>query len=90
MSDKYTSRVLFADVPNREETFVKRAADFQAHSKSMANTAAALAKSGAVTDRKLADDLIFTATKVRVRGREGGRNGGREGEMGEGRREGEI
>lgn len=54
-----------ADVPNREEVFVKRAAEFQKHSKSMADTATALAKSGAVTDRKQADDLIRTAAKVR-------------------------
>ena len=33
---------------------------------SMAETASALAKSGAVTDRKLADNLIRTAGKVCV------------------------
>ena len=44
---------------------MKKAADFQKHSKSMADTAAALAKSGGITDRKLADDLIRTAGKVR-------------------------
>ena len=44
--------------------FVKRAAEFQKHSKSMADTASALAKSGGVTDRKTADDLIRTAGKV--------------------------
>ena len=32
----------------------------------MAETASALAKSGAVTDRKLSDDLIRTAGKVCV------------------------
>lgn len=52
------------DVPDREEVFVKKAAAFQKHSKSMADTAAALAKSGAVTDKKMADDLIRTAAKV--------------------------
>ena len=44
--------------------FVKKAAAFQKHSKSMADTASALAKSGGVTDKKMADDLIRTAGKV--------------------------
>ena len=43
---------------------MKKAAEFQKHSKSMADTASALAKSGGVTDRKLADALIRTAAKV--------------------------
>ena len=55
---------LYPDVPDREEVFVKKAAEFQKHSKSMADTATALAKSGAVTDRKQADNLIRTAAKV--------------------------
>ena len=55
-----------SDVPDREEVFVKKAAAFQKHSKSMADTAAALAKSGAVTDKKMADDLIRTAAKVEI------------------------
>ena len=60
--------------------YVKRAADFKQHAGKMSGTASALAKSGIITDRKLADDLISTAGKVR-RG-EGGREegGGREGE----------
>ena len=46
---------------------MKKAAAFQKHSKSMADTAAALAKSGAVTDKRMADDLIRTAAKVNNR-----------------------
>ena len=49
---------------DREEVFVKKAAAFQKHSKSMADTAASLAKSGAVTDKRMADGLIRTAAKV--------------------------
>ena len=55
---------LFPDTANREETYGKRAVDFQQHSKKMADTASALAKTGGITDRKLADDLIATAGKV--------------------------
>ena len=40
--------------------------DFEHHSKKMADTASALAKSGIVTDRVLADKLIRTAGKVGV------------------------
>jgi len=54
------------DTPNREEVFVKRAADFKQHAGKMSDTATALAKSGIVTDRKLADDLISTAGKVKA------------------------
>lgn len=43
---------------------MEKAAAFQKHSKSMADTASALAKSGGVTDRKMADELIRTAGKV--------------------------
>ena len=43
---------------------MKKAAAFQKHSKSMADTAASLAKSGAVTDKRMADELIRTAAKV--------------------------
>ena len=43
---------------------MKKAAAFQKHSKSMADTAASLAKSGAVTDKRMADGLIRTAAKV--------------------------
>ncbi len=53
------------DTANREENYQKKSADFEAHSKKMAATAAALAKSGVVTDRKLADALISTSRKVR-------------------------
>jgi vinculin len=53
------------DVADREEVFVKKAAAFQKHSKSMADTAASLAKSGAVTDKRMADELIRTAAKVK-------------------------
>ena len=54
--------------------YVKRAADFKQHAGKMSDTASALAKSGIITDRKLADDLISTAGKV---GREKGEGGGR-------------
>ncbi len=53
------------DTANREENYQKKSADFEAHSKKMAATAAALAKSGVITDRKLADALISTSRKVR-------------------------
>ena len=43
---------------------MEKAAAFQKHSKSMADTASSLAKSGVVTDRKMADELIRTAGKV--------------------------
>ena len=46
---------------NREENYAKKAADFEHHSKRMADTASALAKTGGVTDRKLANDLISTS-----------------------------
>ena len=49
---------------NREENYTQKVTDFQAHSKKMAETATALAKSGVVTDRQLAEDLIKTAKKV--------------------------
>ena len=65
--------------------YVKRAADFKQHAGKMSGTASALAKSGIITDRKLADDLISTAGKVRRC--EGGRvkgEGRREEEEGEG------
>ena len=51
---------------NREENYAKKAADFEHHSKRMADTASALAKTGGVTDRKLANDLISTSGKVCV------------------------
>ena len=54
------------DTPARDETYGKRVSDFQQHAKKMADTAAALAKSGVVTDRVLADDLIRTSGKVGV------------------------
>ena len=49
---------------NREENYAKKAADFEHHSKKMADTATTLAKTGGVTDRKLANDLISTSGKV--------------------------
>ena len=49
---------------NREENYEQKATEFEKHSKKMAATAAALAKSGVVKDRKLADDLISTSGKV--------------------------
>ena len=50
---------------NREENYQQKSEEFEKHSKKMAATAAALAKSGVITDRKLADDLISTSAKVR-------------------------
>jgi len=78
-----TSLTSTVDTPNREEVFVKRAADFKQHAGKMSDTATALAKSGIVTDRKLADDLISTAGKVgggngRVQGGSVGKWEGRE------------
>ena len=55
---------LDAGTANREENYAKKAADFEHHSKRMADTASALAKTGGVTDRKLANDLISTSGKV--------------------------
>jgi len=52
------------DAPNRAENYQKRSTEFEKHSKNMAGTAAALAKSGMITDRKLADALISTSGKV--------------------------
>ena len=82
-----TSLTSTLDTPNREEVFVKRAADFKQHAGKMSDTATALAKSGIVTDRKLADDLISTAGKVgggdgRVQGGSVGKWEGREREEG--------
>ena len=64
-SHTHTHTHTHTDTPNREETYNKRATNFQHHAKQMADTAAALAKSGGVTDRKLANDLISTSAKVR-------------------------
>ena len=52
------------DAANREENYAAKSEIFQAHSRKMADTATALAKSGVVKDRQLADDLISTAKKV--------------------------
>ncbi len=56
--------VILAETANREENYQKKSEQFETHSKKMAATAAALAKSGVVTDRKLANDLISTSAKV--------------------------
>ena len=52
------------DTANRAENYAKKASEFEHHSKRMADTAATLAKTGGVTDRKLANDLISTSGKV--------------------------
>ena len=49
---------------NRESEYDAKAADFETHSKKMVETASSLAKSGIVTDRKLADDILSTSKKV--------------------------
>ena len=54
------------DAPNREENYAKKASEFEHHSKRMADTAATLAKTGGVTDRKMANDLISTSGKVSI------------------------
>ncbi|KAL5479938.1 hypothetical protein EMCRGX_G023541 [Ephydatia muelleri] len=54
------------NAPARAENYVKRVTDFQDHSKKMADTAVALAKSGIVTDKNLADSLLLTAGKLKA------------------------
>lgn len=49
----------------RQETYDKRVKNFEHHANKMAETATALAKSGGVTDRELADKLISTAGKIK-------------------------
>ena len=55
----------FTDTPARAEKYAKQAENFKVHSKKMADTASALARSGVVTDKHLADQLLRTAKKVR-------------------------
>ena len=55
---------LSADTPRREEKFEASVDVFKAHSTQMARTAANLAKSGGITDKKVADDLITSSSKV--------------------------
>ena len=52
------------DTANREANYAKKVTEFEQHSKKMADTASALAKTGGVTDRKVANDLISTSGKV--------------------------
>jgi vinculin len=52
------------DAPNREENYKMKKADFREHAFDMADTAVALAKSGLVTDKAHADELVRTAKKV--------------------------
>ena len=52
------------DAPNREENYKLRKENFREHAFDMADTAVALAKSGAVTDKEHADQLVKTAKKV--------------------------
>lgn len=52
------------DTANRAENYAAKSEVFQAHARKMAETASSLARSGVVTDRKLADDLISTSKKV--------------------------
>ena len=56
--------LLLLDAQNRAENYATQSENFQAHSKKMAETATALAKSGIVTDKQLSHDLISTAKKV--------------------------
>ena len=51
------------DAPRREENYQLRKENFREHAFDMADTAVALAKSGAVTDREHADQLVKTAKK---------------------------
>ena len=53
------------DAANRDANYAKKVTEFEQHSKKMADTASALAKTGGVTDRKVANDLISTSGKVR-------------------------
>ena len=53
-----------SDAQNRAENYAAKSESFQTHSKKMAETANSLARSGVVTDRQLADDLIRTSKKV--------------------------
>ena len=52
------------DAPRREENYMLRKEKFREHAFDMADTAVALAKSGAVTDKEHADQLVKTAKKV--------------------------
>ena len=52
------------DTPGREAKFETSVDTFKAHSSQMARTAANLAKSGGITDKKVADDLITSSSKV--------------------------
>lgn len=52
------------DAPRREENYMLRKERFREHAFDMAETAVALAKSGAVTDKEHADQLVKTAKKV--------------------------
>lgn len=56
--------VYSADVADRAEIYEEKSTDFQAHSKKMTDTANSLAKSGVITDRKLANDILSTSKKV--------------------------
>ncbi len=49
---------------NRQEEYDTKSTEFETHSKKMVDTASTLAKSGVVTDRKLANDILSTAKKV--------------------------
>nr|WEL12746.1 vinculin [Halisarca dujardinii] len=53
-----------ADAPNREENYKQKKSDFREHAFDMADTATALAKSGLVTDKAHADELVRTSKKV--------------------------
>lgn len=52
------------DAPMREENYKLAKEKFREHAFDMADTAVALAKSGSVTDREHADQLVKTAKKV--------------------------
>lgn len=56
--------VTVPDAPMREENYKLCKEKFREHAFDMADTAVALAKSGSVTDREHADQLVKTAKKV--------------------------
>jgi len=49
---------------NRQADYETKASEFEAHAKKMVDTASSLAKSGIITDRKLANDILSTSKKV--------------------------
>ena len=52
------------DAPEREPNYKQARDEFKEHAFDMSDTAIALAKSGTVTDKEHADELVRTAKKV--------------------------